>query len=209
MREETAQPGPILLDERSPKPFRQVFGQLLSKSTHLDTAILRIRLSGVDLSAQEVAGLQRMRILVAEVNAQTLEEEAYALLMDPRKRETLRRVQHLLREGRMELRSAPLAGWSPDFSVFSGTQGPVGLLLGLHWVQRPFPHRGPAWLASFGPDEAQRGRKRFEELWRKAHEIGPPILKLLERITHRREPGPASDGSPGPGVGPSHGPRKP
>ena len=190
---------PFLLDERSPAPFRQVFGRLLSRHTHLDTAILRIRLSGVDLSGQEVRGLQRLRILVADINAQTLEEEAFALLMDPDKRETLRRVEGLLRDGRLELRSAPLAGWSPDFSVFSGQGGPEALLLGLHWIQRPFPHRGPAWMVCFGPEEARRARARFQELWNQAHEIGPAILKLLERAGSRWSAPRRRDGTVHPG----------
>lgn len=175
----------FLLDERSPTPFRQVFGRLLSRSRELDTAIRRIRLSGVDLSAREVDGLSRLRILIADINAQTLEEEAFALLMDPGKRETLRRIQTLLEDGTLELRSAPLAGWSPDFSIFSGSGGPEALLMGLHWIQRPFPHRGPAWMACFGPQEARKGLERFNELWIGAHEIGLPILRLLKRATSR------------------------
>jgi hypothetical protein len=176
-----------LIDERSVTSFRQVFGDLLSRSTRLDTAMLRVRLSGVDLSEGEVGGLERLRLLVAEVSAQTLEEEAFALLSDPEKRGNLTRVLALLQAGRMELRSAPLAGWSPDFSVFSGPQGPLGLILGLHWIQRPFPHRGPAWGATFGPEEAKRGGQRFQEIWDGAHEIGPAIRRLLERATKRWE----------------------
>lgn len=200
MTENPLSGNPFLLDERSPAPFRQVFGRLLARSSSLDTAIVRIRLSGVDLSDQEVMGLDRLRILIADINAQTLEEEAFALLMDPSKRETLRRLKGLLRGGSLELRSAPLAGWSPDFSIFSGPQGPHSLLIGLHWIQRPFPHRGPAWMAGFGPDEAQKGLRRFQELWAGAYEIGPAILKLLERATSRWESGRNPEGgSAGPG----------
>ena len=203
MKEEHPQTQPFLMDERSPVPFRDLFGRLLSSSTALDTAILRARLSGVDLSARELAGLHRLRILVAEINAKTLEEEAFALFVDPRKRETLSRIKGLLLGGRLELRSAPLAGWSPDFSVFSGPGGPTALLLGLHWMLRPFPHRGPAWLACFGPDEAQRGRERFEELWKGAHEIGPAVLRLLQRATTRW----GSDGDSALASAPDHGTR--
>ena len=185
MIEEQSPFRPALIDERSPIPFRTLFGRLLSSSTELDTAILRVRLSGVDLSERELAGLRRLRILVAEINAKTLEEEAFALFMDPGKRQTLGRIQGLLHGGRLELRSAPLAGWSPDFSVFSDPRGPRALFLGLHWMLRPFPHRGPAWLACFGPQEAHRAHQRFEELWEKAHEIGPAVLRLLERATTR------------------------
>ena len=174
-----------LLDERSPKSFRTSFGDLLSRSTDVDAAVLRVRLGAVDLSAQELTGLHRLRVLVAEVNAQTVEGEAYALVMDPEKRENLTRVQNLLRTGIMEIRSAPLGGWSPDFTVFSGDQGPHSFLMGLHWFHRPFPHRGPAWAAIFGAPEALRGRARFRELWAGAHDIGPAVLRLMERTTVR------------------------
>ena len=73
MIEEPSPFRPALIDERSPIPFRALFGRFLSSSTELDTAILRVRLSGVDLSARELAGLRRLRILVAEINAKTLE----------------------------------------------------------------------------------------------------------------------------------------
>ena len=187
MLEDTPALGPRLLDERASTPFRSLFGDLLKRSTHLDTAMLRIRLSGVDLSEGEVSGLHRLRLLVAEINAQTLEEEAYALLTDPERKENLTRVLDLLQSGRMELRSAPLAGWSPDFSVFAGSEGPTGVILGLHWIQRPFPHRGPAWAAAFGPAEARVAQARFQEVWEEAHEIGPAICRLLERARRRWE----------------------
>lgn len=190
---------PRLMDERSSSPFRRVFGEFLGRSTHMDTAMLRVRLSGVDLSDREIGGLQRLRLLVAEINAQTLEEEAFALLMDPDKRENLTRVLALLQSGRLELRSAPLAGWSPDFSVFSGPEGPIGVVIGLHWIQRPFPHRGPAWAGAFGPDEAKRAGVRFQEVWEEAHEIGPAIRRLLERATRKWES--RKSWHPAPGIG--------
>ena len=176
---------PALLDERSAKSFRAVFGDLLSRSCFVDAAILRVRLGAVDLSARELRGLHRLRVLVAEVNAQTVEGEAYALVMDPVKRENLTRVLTLLQTGVMEIRSAPLGGWSPDFTVFSQVQGPQALLLGLHWFHRPFPHRGPAWAARFGAEEAQRAHARFRELWAGAHDIGPAVLRLMERTRVR------------------------
>jgi len=179
---------PTLLDERSPQPFRWAFGRFLRQSTRLDTAMHRIRLSGVDLSADEVRQLTLIRVLVADINARTLEEEAFGLLRDPEKQANLNRILTLLREGRMRLRSAPLGGWSPDFSTFSGPDGPVGLILGLHWIQKPFPHRGPAWAATFGPREAEVARRRFEELWVDGHDIGPAIQKLLERAMARWGP---------------------
>jgi hypothetical protein len=162
----------------------------------VDTAILRIRLGAVDLTGKELAGLRRFRILVAEVNARTVEEETYALSLDPSKRENLFRVLALLREQKMEIRSAPLGGWSPDFTIFFGDSGPQALLLGLHWFRRPFPHRGPAWAVQLGPEEARQAHLRFHELWKKSHDIGPAIRRLMERtVFHQSKghPAPASD----------------
>jgi hypothetical protein len=118
---------------------------------------------------------------VAEVNARTVEEEAYALRMAPERQENLTRIVGLLQSGRMEIRSAPLGGWSPDFSVFSHETGPRSVLLGLHWFQKPFPHRGPAWATLFGEEAALRAQARFREIWEGAHDIGPAILRLMER----------------------------
>ncbi len=174
-----------LLDERGTLLFREVFGRLLLRSRSVDTAILRIRLGAVDLTAREVTHLDRIRVLVAEVSGRTLEDEAYALLVDPEKRENLVRILHLLQLGTLEIRSAPLGGWSPDFSVFSGTLGPEALLVGLHWFQRPFPHRGPAWASWFGAGEALVASRRFEAIWDEAHDIGPAIRRLLEGTSRR------------------------
>jgi hypothetical protein len=182
---------PHLLDERSTVSFRQVFGEILSCSTAVETAILRIRLSGVDLTAKEVASVRTFRVLVAEVSARTVEDEAYALLTDPEKRQNLARILALLRSRRMEIRSAPLGGWSPDFSVFHDDRGPACLLIGLHLFRPPFPNGGPSWAARLGPEAARRAHVRFEEIWRGAHEIGHPVQGIMERaarLAGRAEP---------------------
>ncbi len=184
-----------LLDERDPEGFRQLFGEIISGSTAVETAILRIRLSGVDLSEQEVTRIRSLRVLVAEVNARTVEEEAYALLQDSSKRQNLHRILALLRNGRLEIRSSPLGGWSPDFTVFSNESGPVAVLLGLHLFRRPFPYKGPTWAARFGPEEARRAHRRFEDLWEGAHEIGQAVRGIMERATRLRGEGEAGSGS--------------
>jgi hypothetical protein len=176
-------PLPTLLDERSPDDFRSLFGHLLLRSRTVDTAIHRVRLSAVDLSQRELTPLRRLRVLVAEANAQTVEGEAYALAADSQKRAALARILGLLQRGVMEIRSAPLGGWSPDFSVFSDESGPQSLLLGIHWFRRPYPHRGPAWAACFGAGEATRAQARFDEIWSAAHDIGPAVQRLMERTS--------------------------
>ena len=172
---------PGLLDERSDPDFRRVFGWLCGRSTEVDVALTRIRLSTLDLDAAELARVRRLRLLLAEVNAVSLDAEAHGLLQDPRRGAALRRLADLLDRGVIEIRAAPLAGWSPDFTVFSSDAGPEAALLGYHWFQRPFPHRGPALAALHGAGDARRVRARFEEAWGAAHDIGSAVEGILER----------------------------
>jgi hypothetical protein len=172
---------PQLLDERSRPSFRNLFGRLLSESTRLDTALLRIRLRAVDLSALEMKRLEQLRILVGGIDAGSLEWEAQALAQDSTRSNFIQRLVALLADDRLDVRAAPLAGWAPDFSIFSHREGPRALLLGPHWFQKPFAHRGPAWGCLFGPREAALARARFEENWAGAHDIGPAVSALLDR----------------------------
>lgn len=172
---------PGLIDERSDPDFRRVFGWLCSRSVEVDVALTRIRLGGLDLAPEEVARIERLRLLLAEVNAMTLDVEAHALLQEGRQGRTLRHLSRLLADGVIEVRAAPLAGWSPDFTIFSSASGPRAALLGTHWFERPYAHRGPALAALHGAADARRVHSRFEEAWERAHDISPAILRILER----------------------------
>lgn len=182
---DSSQSPSVLLDETSNPTFRSVFGELLSRSSTADTAIVRIRLGAVDLSSDELRPIRRFRVMVADVNARTVESEAYAMAVDRTKRSNLHRILGLIQDGLLEIRASPLGGWSPDFTIFSGQEGPHSLLLGLHWFHHPFPHRGPAWTSWFGPPEASRASVRFDRLWEQAHDIGPAIARLMEATTAR------------------------
>lgn len=180
---------PHLLDERSEPDFRSVFATLARRSTALGSAVSRIRLGGLDLRPEELRSLNRIRVVVAELNGIVLRAEAEAMLTDPAKGDNLRYLVRLMREGRIEIRSAPLAGWSPDFTVFSRGGRPWTLLVGLHWFARPYPHRGPALASLHGRVAASRTLRRFEELWRRGHDIGSPVLSLLEEAKQRTRAG--------------------
>ncbi len=186
---------PYLLDERSVPSFRRTFGRHLVRAREVRVAVARIRLSGVDLGREEVEGLRRLQVLTVAVNAQALSLEAEALARDPERRANLLLIRELAGEGRLEIRAAPLGGWSPDFSVFSQEGGPAALLVGPHWFQRPFPYRGPALASLHGPAAAARMTKRFQELWAEAHDVAGAVLGVLER-TEARHPEPRKVGSP-------------
>jgi len=177
-----------LLDERSRPDFRDVFGVLARSSTEIEAAVTRVRLTTVDLLPEEVAGLRHFRVLLCEMSALRLEGEAHALLHLRRRTPNLRLLLGLLEEGRLEVRAAPLGGWSPDFTVFSGSSGPAAVLTGFHAFERPYPHRGPALATLHGPEAARLAAHRHGELWSEAHDVGPTLWTLLSRAERAREP---------------------
>jgi hypothetical protein len=145
------------------------------------TAVRRVRLSTVDLSREELARVQHFRVLVAEINALRLDAEARNLQLDPRRAPNAELLRHMLESGRLEVRCSPLAGWMPDFTVFSGPDGPSTVLVGLHRFERPYPHRGPAFASVHGGDAARLGARRHDEVWERAHDVGPAIWNILSK----------------------------
>jgi hypothetical protein len=179
---------PRLLDERTRPDFRDCFGALARSADALDLAITRVRLTTIRLEVGELAGLRRMRLLLAEVRAPRLDAEAHEALRDPGRSVTVRHLINQLERGRLQVRAAPLGGWSPDFSVFHRDRRPVGALLGAHWLERPYPYRGPAWAVWLGPADARRTSARFDELWNRSHDVSPALRRLLERAQAETAP---------------------
>jgi hypothetical protein len=169
----------FLLDERGRPDFRDVFGALARRSTLILTAVTRVRLSTVDLSQEEVRRLRKMRVLISEVSAVQLDSEAKSLLLQPHRAPNVHLLALLLEQDRLEVRSAPLGGWSPDFTVFYDDERPIALISGFHAFERPYPHRGPALLSVHGPEGARLASRRHREVWNGAHDIGPVLRRLL------------------------------
>jgi len=170
-----------LLDDRGRPDFRDVFGALASRSDQISTAVTRVRLSTLDLRPAELERVEHFRVLVAELNALTLDAEARLIQADHRRAPRVEHFRRLLEEGRLEVRSAPLAGWSPDFSVFWKGPDPHAVLTGFHWFERPFPHRGPAFASLHHGDAARLAARRHEDLWDKAHDVGPAVWSILSK----------------------------
>lgn len=171
----------VLIDERSRPDFRDVFGELARRSPNIASAVTRVRLSTVDLSRDEVGSVQCFRVLVTELNALSLDAEARAIRSDPRRAYRVGLFRELLQDGRMEIRSAPLGGWSPDFTVFSGPDGPTAVLTGFHWFERPYPHRGPALASLAFGDAARLAARRHQQIWDQAHDVGPAVWSILSK----------------------------
>ncbi len=175
----------FLLDGRGRPDFRDVFGALASSATQIHTAVTRIRLSTLDLREQDVPRLDHLQVLVSEMSAISLDAEARGLLQIPERAPNVRFLLGLIEDGRLEMRSAPLGGWAPDFTVFVEESGPRAVLTGFHAFERPYPHRGPALASVHGGDAARMAANRHAELWESAHDVGPAVWSLLARATKR------------------------
>lgn len=183
-----------LLDDRTRPDFRDAFGALARQSTDIATAVTHVRLSTMDLTEAELKGVQRFRVLVAEMNAIQLTAEARGINNDPARAPRLAFLQRMLESGRLQVRAAPLAGWSPDFTVFSNVAGPLAVLTGFHWFERPYPHRGPALSSLHFAEAARVAGRRHAELWETAHDIGPAVWSILSKARPRRTEGAAGPG---------------
>jgi hypothetical protein len=183
-----------LIDERSHPGFRDIYGELASRSAYLDAAVQRIRLTGLNLGPGELGHLRRIRVLLGETNALVLSAEAETVVATPEGRRLLRLLLFLLESGRMEIRIAPLAGWNPDFSIF--TQQPekgegsleddppssrMTLMLGTHWLERPYPHPGPALGVVLQGPPALQATARFREIWDRGHDLKGAFVTLFRK----------------------------
>jgi hypothetical protein len=217
-----------LLDERSWPDVRAVYGGLARDADFLDAAVSRVRLGGMTLGEGELGRIQRIRLLMAETNALALASEAEALAADPVRSRRLGLLAGLLEGNRLGIRISPLAGWSPDFSVFCRVRrGPpreteidadvatATLLIGPHWFERPYPHPGPAFVVLLEGEPALRARKRFDEAWGRGHDLRGPLLSLIGEALRRGSTGSGPEltpfgatgySLPGSGDGPGHDP---
>lgn len=173
--------------ERDPHGFRARFRELLARSTHLDTAVTRLRLTTLDLSDSELARIESVRLVVAELRAVELDAEAHALVARPGAGPRLQRLRSLLDRNVVQMRVVPLAGWSPDFSLFRSGSVPLGMLMGFHAFERPHPYSGPALGAEFGPSETAELSRRFDEVWDRGHDVVDAVRTVLDRA-HRWHP---------------------
>ena len=179
------EPLPWLLDDRGRPDFREAYGMLAQRSSGLDVALTRIRLSTLDLSEAELGRMSRIRLLLSEVSAAALDAEAHAVLHRASMASNLRRLLMLLHLGRIDVRSAPLGGWAPDFSIFWDDARPFALLVGPHRFDRGAAHQGPVLASVHGSRAAVRAASCFRELWSSAHDIRHAIASILVRAEGR------------------------
>jgi hypothetical protein len=176
----------VLLDERSRPPLRAVIGALLASAEEADIAVSRVRIAALDLHADEVAHVRRCRFLLGRLDAHALGAGA-ALGSGSDRRERVGALLRFLRSGNIEVRSAGMCAWTPDFSIFRGLRGggdiTAACLIGAHYFYEP-PEHGPSFTWAVADAAAvQRATLRFEEIWERSHDTLPAVLHAIEQFS--------------------------
>lgn len=110
----------MIIDDRSDPPLRAHIGRLLATHAHAEIAVGCVRLAALDLAPHETMHARHWRILLGRLEAGSLASPGVAPLDDTR----LRSLVRLLESGHAEIRSAGLAAWTPDFSLYRGAVQP-------------------------------------------------------------------------------------
>jgi hypothetical protein len=173
----------VLLDERSRPPLRSVIGALLGSAEEADMAVTNVRIAALDMHADELARVRRCRFLLGKLDAHALDPGAL-IGGDPRPR--MAALLHFLRSGAVEVRSAGMSSWSPDFSIYRGITGGGNVaavcLVGAHYFQEP-REQGPSFTwAVDDPAHVHRATRRFEEMWQEGHDVLGAVVQTIERF---------------------------
>jgi hypothetical protein len=179
--------GLLLDDERSPSA-RDVLGFLLARCAQADLAVARIRLAALDFTADDLRTVRRCRVLLGSLDAAALGEAASTLARDPARTPNLAALRELLASGRLEIRSAGTARWTPDFAVLQQIDSRTALTaattaaclvgwLGLDLRQNT---AGPALTCLItGSVAITAAAARFDRLWADAYDVLPIVADVL------------------------------
>lgn len=179
-----------LLDDRTEPDFPGAYRLLTRAAAGLDVAATRIRLSGLRLTRGELDRPATLRVLLMELNAHVLRTEVDLLRLQPQGAERVQALGRLLDQGRLQVRCLPLGGWAPDFSIFhlredpaDSESRPTAALIGPHWMERPYPQRGPALASLHTGSAAERLARRFAELWVEGYDVSEPLQRVMAERT--------------------------
>lgn len=179
-----------LIDERSLPPLRVVLGRLLARAGCADIAVSNMRLAMLDLSESELSRVRRCRILLGRLDSRALDAAADASAVM-----SARALLHFIDSGCVEIRSAGLANWTPDFSVYRELNGGTArtCLIGAHYFREPVSSNGPSFTVCIDDDDAiELICRRFEELWENGYDVTATITATVKTWADRT-PAPAAD----------------
>lgn len=188
-----------LLDERARPPLRERIGRLLAGAEETAFALARVRLAVLDLGDDELDSLRRCRVLLGHMDASTLLDAPGSA--NPRApAPALGRLLRFAASGRLEVRSAGVAAWTPDFGVVQRGSEATGLL-GAIQFGNPELLTGPTFTAiTADPEATTLLRLRFDQLWSRSHDVLPAIRQVLERAHALDRPVGTGSGDMDPGT---------
>ena len=169
-----------LFDGLREPDLRAFLGTELEQSSHASFAIRRVRLARVDLTPRELRNMRRCRVLLGRLDADAL---AGPEVTDGTARTAT--LLDLAASGRLEVRSAPLLTWDPDFALIGHGAPSDTLVIGsIQFApaarRRPVEELALACATRDGEAVASAA-VRFEELWERGHDCLEAITDALCR----------------------------
>jgi hypothetical protein len=167
-----------LIDDAARPALRQQIGRLLATCTHAEIAVGHIRLAALDLTEDETRSVRRCRILLGRLEVRALTDFGFA---DSGADERMAALLAFLESGRVEIRSAGLGAWSPDFSAYRTSNGDENAcLVGAHYFREPPSPNGPSFTALLtDPYSVAVALARFETLWARGHDVLEPVVSAV------------------------------
>ncbi|MBR9991368.1 MAG: hypothetical protein KFH98_16510 [Gemmatimonadetes bacterium] len=169
----------MLIDDGSRPTLRDRIGSLLSACATADIAVGHIRLAAIDLTERETRRVGRCRILLGRLEVRALTDFGTPETDIDERMQTL---LAFLESGRVQIRSAGLGAWSPDFSVYRGLPDGSACLLGPHYFREAPSTYGPSFTALLSDARSIRMvGARFDELWERSHDVLEPVVSAVYR----------------------------
>ena len=171
----------IFFDGISEPLLRTYLGERLAQATTASFALRRVRLARVDLGARELLQVQRCRVLLGRLDADTL-----AAPGSPAESAHTAALLDMALSGRLEIRSAPLLSWDPDFAVIGRGVPEMDVLLFGSIRFAPPMSRGSVDEITLAcavqhPAAVRAANARFDEIWERAHDTLEAVTDALCR----------------------------
>lgn len=171
----------ILFDGVSEPSLRDYLGRSLATATHASFALRRVRLARVDFMPDELRDVGSCRVLLGRLDADTLASPGVAPTAASARTAAL---LDMAASGRLEIRSAPLLAWDPDFAILRRADRDA-LLFGSIQFASTLPRRAIDEVALacvvHDADAVRLAAARFEELWQRAHDTLEAVTDALCR----------------------------
>jgi hypothetical protein len=162
-----------VLDEFTRPSLRETMGALMGVAANVDMAFTRMRLAGINLSDGEVGKLERLRVVIGNVDADALMQS------QSRPVQQIERLRAFGASGILEIRAAPRFRWDPDFSIYDERAA----LIGAHYNDLPYPADGIALTCVVtNRDAVRRCRVRFDQMWDLGYDVLPVIMETLDAL---------------------------